>query len=375
MIVIAIVIAIVIVVVLLIVTMVVIATVTVVALVVVTALRPDLDGVPMNMPQRWVRGSMSRRSGLDRAGGLAREDAGGLSGESVRAMAGDGPQKEVLGKAAVGNASVGNASVGKEAVIEVEDLHVVFGDRAVLSGMNLRVYRGETLVILGGSGSGKSTLLRVLIGALEPAAGRVEVLGREIYRVDEDSLTQVKKRFGILFQSGALYNSMTVGDNLALPLREHTDLDEGIIRIMGKMKLELVGLRDFESLMPSQLSGGMRKRVGLARALALDPEIIFYDEPGAGLDPITAGVIDKLISDLSRKLGVTSVVVTHEMESAFRIADRMVLLYEGKIEAEGTPAEFRQSTNPFVRQFVHGEPDGPIPLRRSKINYEDDLLA
>jgi len=263
----------------------------------------------------------------------------------------------------------------REAVIRIRDLHVAFGGRPVLAGVDLDVYRGETLVILGGSGSGKSTILRVLIGALRPDSGKVDVLDREIHRLDEDALTSVKRRFGILFQSGALYNSMTVADNIALPLREHTDLDEGIIRIMVKMKLELVGLRDFESLMPAHLSGGMRKRVGLARALALDPEIIFYDEPGAGLDPIVAGVIDKLIMDLSRKLGVTSVVVTHEMGSAFRIATRMVMLYEGRIVADGTPEEFRNSTDPLVRQFVNGEPDGPIPLRRSKVDYEEDLLA
>jgi phospholipid/cholesterol/gamma-HCH transport system ATP-binding protein len=262
-----------------------------------------------------------------------------------------------------------------EVVVRVDDLHVAFDGRSVLNGLDLQVLRGETLVILGGSGSGKSTLLRVMIGALEPTKGRVMVLGHDVNAVEEGVLRSIKRRFGILFQSGALYNSMTVGDNIALPLREHTDLDEDIIRIIVKMKLELVGLRDFESLMPAQLSGGMRKRVGLARALALDPEIIFYDEPGAGLDPIVAGVIDKLIMDLSQKLGVTSVVVTHEMGSAFRIADRMVMLYEGKLISQGTPEEFRASTNAVVRQFVHGEADGPIPLRRSKVNYEDDLLA
>jgi phospholipid/cholesterol/gamma-HCH transport system ATP-binding protein len=261
-----------------------------------------------------------------------------------------------------------------EVVVQVTDLHVVLDGRAVLAGVNLSVYRGETLVILGGSGSGKSTLLRALIGVLPPTRGHVELFGLDVYGLDEDALNAVRKRFGILFQSGALYNSMTVGENVSLPLREHTGLSEDIIQIMVKMKLELVGLRDFEHLMPSQLSGGMKKRVGLARALALDPEIIFYDEPGAGLDPITAGVIDKLIMDLSRKLGVTSIVVTHEMGSAFRIADRMVMLYEGRIVAAGTPGEFRATTDPLVRQFVNGEPDGPIPLRRSKVDYEDDLL-
>ena len=262
-----------------------------------------------------------------------------------------------------------------EAVIRVEDVQVVFGSRPVLKGVNLEVRRGETLVILGGSGSGKSTLLRAMIGASPPASGRISLLGIDVYGASADELDELRKRFGILFQSGALYNSMTVGENIALPLEEHTDLEPDIVRLMVKMKLELVGLRDFETLMPAQISGGMKKRVGLARALALDPEIMFYDEPGAGLDPITAGVIDKLIHDLSRKLSVTSIVVTHEMESAFRIADRMVMLYDGRMVACGTPEEFRSTDDPLVRQFVNGEPDGPIPLRRSSTDYEEDLLA
>ena len=262
-----------------------------------------------------------------------------------------------------------------DVVIRVRDLRVVFGARAVLKGVDLEVRRGETLVILGGSGSGKSTLLRAMVGAAPPTSGSVELFGEPLYELDPDALDAIRLRFGILFQSGALYNSMTIGENIALLLEEHSDLEPDIIALMVKMKLELVGLRDFESLRPSQISGGMKKRVGLARALALDPEIMFYDEPGAGLDPITAGVIDKLIIDLSHKLSVTSVVVTHEMDSAFRIADRMVMLYDGKMVAEGPPAEFRNSTDPLVKQFVGGEPDGPIPLRRSKIDYEEDLLA
>lgn len=264
---------------------------------------------------------------------------------------------------------------GGDVPIRVEHVRVDFGERTVLRDVSLEVRRGETLVILGGSGSGKSTLLRTMIGVNEPVSGRIHILGSDVYSLDEGALNQVRKRFGILFQSGALYNSMTVGENVALPLREHTDLDDNIIRIMVKMKLELVGLRDFEDLMPSQISGGMKKRVGLARALALDPEILFYDEPGAGLDPIVAGVIDKLIMDLSQKLGVTSVVVTHEMGSAFQIADRMVLLFDGEMVAEGTPDDFRHSEDPYVKQFIGGEPDGPIPLRRSRVDYEDDLLA
>ncbi|HVR75929.1 MAG TPA: ABC transporter ATP-binding protein [Planctomycetota bacterium] len=261
-----------------------------------------------------------------------------------------------------------------EVVVDVKDLRVSFGGREVLTGVNLKVYRGETLVIMGGSGCGKSTLLRAIIGAEEPSGGTVEVLGHDIHHVDEDTLNGVRRRFGILFQSGALYNSMTVGANVALPLEEHSELDEDIIKIIVKMKLELVGLRDFESLMPAQLSGGMKKRVGLARALALDPEVLFYDEPSAGLDPIVSGVIDNLIMDLSRKIGVTSIVVTHEMGSAFRIADRMVMLYDGRVVAEGSPGEIQNTADPLVKQFIRGEADGPIPLRRSKVDYAEDLL-
>jgi phospholipid/cholesterol/gamma-HCH transport system ATP-binding protein len=262
-----------------------------------------------------------------------------------------------------------------EVLIRVSGLRKSFDDREVLSGIDLEVRRGEVVVIMGGSGCGKSTLLRHLIGAVTPDHGTVELFGKDLATLDEDGLNAIRKRFGILFQSGALFNSLTVGENVALPLREHTDLDDEVIRIILKMKLELVGLRDFEALMPSQISGGMKKRVGLARAMALDPEIIFYDEPGAGLDPVMAGVIDKLILDFSRKLAVTSVVVTHEMGSAFRIADRMVMLYEGRVVASGTPEEIRTSTDPVVKQFIHGEPDGPIPLRRSRIDYETDILA
>lgn len=263
----------------------------------------------------------------------------------------------------------------EETLVRIRGLKKAFGGRQVLNGVDLDVRRGEVLVIMGGSGCGKSTILRHMIGALTPDEGTVELFGEDLSKLDNDGLDRMRKRFGVLFQSGALFNSLTVGENVCLPLREHSDLDDDIIRIVMKMKLELVGLRDFEALMPSQISGGMQKRVGLARAIALDPEIIFYDEPGAGLDPVVAGVIDRLILDLSQKLGVTSVVVTHEMGSAFRIADRMVMLYEGRIVAQGTPQEIKSSPDPLVQQFIRGEPDGPIPLRRSRIEYETDLLT
>jgi phospholipid/cholesterol/gamma-HCH transport system ATP-binding protein len=228
---------------------------------------------------------------------------------------------------------------------------------------------------MGGSGHGKSTLLRLMIGTEKPDSGSIQIFGREIADLAEQDLYPIKKRFGVLFQSGALYNSMTVGENIALPIREHTDLDENIISIIIKLKLELVGLRDFEDLLPAQLSGGMKKRVGLARAIALDPEIIFYDEPGAGLDPVVLAVIDDLIVGLGKRLEVASIVVTHEMHSAFRIADRMVLLYRGEIIAAGTPDEIRNSVDPVVQQFIQGKAEGPIPHRLSSRDLAEDLLG
>ena len=262
-----------------------------------------------------------------------------------------------------------------EVVVRCRGIGKSYGDRQILHGIDLEISKGETLVIIGGSGHGKSTLLRLMIGAEQPDTGTVELFGRRITGLPELELYSLKRRFGVLFQSGALYNSMTVGDNIALPLREHTQLDEKIIQIIVKLKLEMVGLRDFEHLMPSEISGGMKKRVGLARAIALDPEIIFYDEPGAGLDPVVLAVIDKLISGLAEKLGVASIVVTHEMHSAFRIADRMVLLYRGQIIAAGSPDEIRNSSDPVVQQFIQGKAEGPIPLRLSSRDLAEDLLG
>jgi phospholipid/cholesterol/gamma-HCH transport system ATP-binding protein len=260
-------------------------------------------------------------------------------------------------------------------VIEVEDLTIGFpGAGMVLDGVSFSVSQGETLVVMGQSGCGKSTLLKVLLGVHLPLRGAVRIRGEDLVAASLVRLNEIRKGIGVLFQSGALYNSLTVAENVALPMREHTRLHHHIIDIMVKMKLELVGLRDFEHLMPAELSGGMKKRVGLARAIALDPEILFYDEPGAGLDPIMTGVIDQLIMDLSHKLGVTSVVVTHEMASAFKIADRLAMLHDGRIVAVGTPEEIRDTDDPVVRQFITGAPDGPIPLRLSMRDYAEDLL-
>src|SRR3989344_1549949 len=257
----------------------------------------------------------------------------------------------------------------KEVIIKIEKLKKTFGGRTVLNNVNLDIHRGETMVIMGGSGCGKSTLLRHIIGAMKPDEGRVIFMGRDMNTLDADGLDEIRKKFGMLFQSAALFDSMNVGQNLALPLKEHTKLGDKIINIIVQMKLELVGLRGFENLMPSQLSGGMRKRVGLGRAIVMDPEIVFYDEPTAGLDPIVAGVIDKLIVDLSKKLSITSVVVTHDMKSVFSIADKVAMLYEGKVLEVGTPDEIRKSTNPSVRQFISGSPDGPIRFFQQKDDY------
>ena len=262
----------------------------------------------------------------------------------------------------------------REVVIEVKDLVRKFGDRTVLNGVNLKVYRGETFVIMGGSGCGKSTLLRHIIGNLKPTSGRVVLLGQDITDRYGEELDGVRKKIGMSFQSSALFDSMTVGENVSLPLKEHTKLEDSIIDIMIKMKLELVGLRGFEELLPSELSGGMKKRVGLARAIAMDPQIIFYDEPTAGLDPIVAAVIDKLIIDLSKKLSVTTVVVTHDMKSVFTIADRIAMLYEGRVLEVGTCDEIKNSKNEMVQQFINGSPDGPIRFFQQKDDYLESLF-
>jgi phospholipid/cholesterol/gamma-HCH transport system ATP-binding protein len=261
----------------------------------------------------------------------------------------------------------------KEIVVEVKDLVKKFDDRTVLDGVNLSITRGEIFVIMGGSGCGKSTLLRHMIGSLKPDSGRVSVLGQDITDLYGSELDDIRKKIGMSFQSSALFDSMTVGENVSLPLKEHTRLEKSVIDIMIQMKLELVGLRGFEDLIPSELSGGMKKRVGLARAIAMDPQIVFYDEPTAGLDPIVAAVIGKLILDLSKKLSITSVVVTHDMKSVMSIADRIGMLYEGKVLQIGTPAEIQGSKNAIVQQFINGDYDGPVKFFQQKDDYLEQL--
>ncbi len=273
----------------------------------------------------------------------------------------------------------------KNPIIEIHQLVKNFGSQRVLEGIDLDVYSGEIMVVMGGSGCGKSTLLRHLIGLLTPDEGSIKLFGKEITTLPQKELNEIRKQFGILFQSGALFNSLTVGENVALLLKEHTDLDDATIEIMVKIKLELVGLRKHAKKMPAQLSGGMKKRAGLARAIALDPKILFYDEPSAGLDPVTSAEVDQLIIDLTKKLRVTSVVVTHEMDSAFTIADRMCMFDQGRIvkvsshqefEAlrDSDPEQLQSQKDKLIRQFLRGDAQGPITDRKISSDYEDDLL-
>src|SRR5713226_9505799 len=244
-----------------------------------------------------------------------------------------------------------SVSAETDAMISVRDLRVNYGEREILHGIGFDVNRGETLVILGGSGSGKSTLLRALVGLEKPTSGQIWIKGKDIAAIPVSEMDEIRKKIGMSFQGGALFGSMTVGENVALPLREHTQLEESTIGIMLRLKLEQVGLQGFEYYMPSQLSGGMKKRAAVARALAMDPEMLFFDEPSAGLDPIIAAGIDQLILELKHAFRMT-IIVTHELASAYLIADRMVLIDKGNIVAIGTTDEMRASTQPRVRQFL-----------------------
>ncbi|HET6145851.1 MAG TPA: ABC transporter ATP-binding protein [Candidatus Acidoferrales bacterium] len=254
--------------------------------------------------------------------------------------------------------------------ISLRGLRVNYGDTEILHGIDLNVMAGETLVILGGSGSGKSTLLRTLVGLEKPKSGQIWIDGQDITAISNDELYEIRKRTGMSFQGSALFGSMTVGENVALPLREHTSLEDSTIEIMLRLKLEQVGLAGFEYHMPSQLSGGMKKRAAVARALAMDPEILFFDEPSAGLDPIIAAGVDQLILELKKAFHMTIIVVTHELASAFLIADRIVLIDKGNIVAIGTTEEMRSSAHPRVRQFLDRVPE---PDMEGELDYLQTL--
>jgi phospholipid/cholesterol/gamma-HCH transport system ATP-binding protein len=245
-------------------------------------------------------------------------------------------------------------------MVELRNVHMQFEQKNVLEGVSLDVQPQERLVIMGQSGSGKSTILRLILGILQPDAGSIFFKQFEVNRLKRRKLQQVRQQIGMVYQYSALLSSLTVGDNVALPLQELTDKSTGEIDKIVDEKLELVGMKDTKDLLPDELSGGMRKRVALARGLVLEPELILLDEPSAGLDPVIASVVDELIIGLTEKSKATSIIVTHEMDSAFRIATRMAMLYEGKIIEEGEPGQFKQSKNPVVAQFLSGSTEGPI---------------
>lgn len=249
-----------------------------------------------------------------------------------------------------------------DAIIRVRGLRKSFNDKEVLHGISLDVPRGEITVIIGGSGSGKTVLLKHLIGLIRPDSGHILVDGEDICAMDERTLNRTRKKFGMLFQEAALFDSMSVFDNVAFPIREHTRLSKAEVRDLVEKKLAQVGLAGAEDKMPSELSGGMRKRVGLARALALEPEIVLFDEPTTGLDPITTDVVNRLILDTHRALGLTFVVISHDIPGAFKIANRIAMLYLGDIIEAGAPESFRASPNPMVRQFITGSAEGPIQI-------------
>src|SRR3954465_2738593 len=258
-----------------------------------------------------------------------------------------------------------------EPVVEDTDLVRKFGERTGIDNLSFTIHRGETLVIMGGSGCGKSTLLRHIIGVMKPTAGSVKIFGQEITEMNDREIVEIRRRFGMLFQSGALLASLTVGENVALPLLQHTNMSIEEIQELVSHKLRMVGLSGFNELKPSEISGGMRKRVGLARALALDPELLFSDEPTSGLDPIMTAVVDKLTLELTKDAGMTPVAAPHDMTVVFRIATRMIMLGRGRILAQGTPDEIRTHPDPEVQQFINGEADGPMPLNLSHSDHGD----
>jgi len=246
--------------------------------------------------------------------------------------------------------------------IRAVNIHKSFGENHVLRGVDLEVRQGESMVVIGGSGSGKTVLIRCIIGLVQPDEGEIYVDGKEITSLKEQEMNEIRKKFGMLFQAGALFDSLTVWENVGFGLRQHTQLNEEEIRKIASEKLALLGLRNIEDLMPAELSGGMKKRVSLARAIAMEPEILLYDEPTTGIDPVMADAINELIVRMREKLSVTSIAITHDIKSAYRIADRIAMLYQGKIIEVGTPEEIRNCPNPVVQQFIQGRSEGPIKV-------------
>ena len=254
-------------------------------------------------------------------------------------------------------------------MIEIIDLHKSFGDHRVLAGVNLKIETGETMVIIGRSGSGKSVLLKHVVGLIEPDSGRILIDGTNVFDVGKDEINHFRMQIGMLFQGAALFDSLTVRENVGFSLYEHTQLQTSDVDQRVKEKLRLVGLSGIEDLLPSELSGGMKKRVGLARAICTEPKIILYDEPTTGLDPIMADAINDLIIRMRERLRVTSIVVTHDMTSAYKVGNRVAMLYNGKIVGIGTPDEIRGSKDPLVQQFISGSAHGPITIEEEREKY------
>ncbi len=268
-----------------------------------------------------------------------------------------------------------SVSPAPTALVELRDVNFGYGERAVLAGVSFAVPRGKVTAVMGASGGGKTTVLRLIGGQQRAQAGAVLFDGQDVGRMDEASLYAVRRRMGMLFQFGALFTDLSVFDNVAFPLREHTDLPEALIRDIVLMKLDAVGLRGARALMPAQISGGMARRVALARAIAADPDLVMYDEPFAGLDPISMNTAARLIRQLNDALGITSVVVSHDVAETFAIADQVVLLAEGKVAASGTPADLRASSHPLVRQFIGLTADGPVEFHYPGPSVEEDFGA
>ena len=269
--------------------------------------------------------------------------------------------------------STSSSSSTTTPLVELRDIRFGYGERVILDGISLTVPRGKVTALMGASGGGKTTVLRLIGGQYRAQAGSLTFDGQEISSLDQAGLYAVRRRMGMLFQFGALFTDLSVFDNVAFPLREHTDLSESLVRDIVLMKLEAVGLRGARDLMPSEVSGGMARRVALARAMALDPQLVMYDEPFAGLDPISLGTAARLIRRLNDSLGVTSVVVSHDVDETFAIADHVIMLANGKVAAQGTPAELRACTDPLIHQFVNALSEGPVPFHYPSVGTELDF--
>jgi phospholipid/cholesterol/gamma-HCH transport system ATP-binding protein len=270
---------------------------------------------------------------------------------------------------------MGQPDTTQSALVKIRDLHFSRGSREIFAGVDITIRRGQITAIMGPSGTGKTTLLRLIGGQLRPAQGSIVVDGLEVPSLRRSELFELRKRMGMLFQSGALLTDLDVFDNVAFPLREHTTLPESMIRDLVLIKLEAVGLRNARHLMPSELSGGMARRIALARAIALDPMMIMYDEPFTGQDPISMGALVQLIRRLNDALGLTSIIVSHDVAETASIADYIYVISEGRVVGEGTPEELGRTDSEWVKQFINGLPDGPVPFHYPGLSYADDLLA